>query len=129
MRVLSGLGLLWSGAAYADIDPKCVGLPQPPDYNEQVQADFQANYFALSASQSPIHGPVPHEPGHGSIGFDIKVVPSLGCEQRFVLNWTKTEQTNKTPLIPQLARNGHRVDADRDIAGLEMCHELLLDAA
>lgn len=103
MRVVFGLGVLWSSAAYADIDPKCVGLPQPPDYNEQVQADFQANYFALSASQSPIHGPIPHEPGHGSIGVDVKLVPSVGCEQRFVLNWTKTEQTNKTPLIPQLA--------------------------
>lgn len=103
MRWMIAVALGWSTPAWADIDPKCVGLEQPPDYNEQVQADFQANYFALAASQSVLHGPVPHEPGRGSIGVDLKVVPALGCEQRFVLNWTKTEQTNKTPLIPQLA--------------------------
>jgi hypothetical protein len=94
---------LFSGAAFADVDPACQGLPKPDDYNEQAQQDFQANYFALASTFSPVHGPVPHEPGHGSIGVDVRVMPALPCERRFVLDWTKTEQTNKSPLIPTLA--------------------------
>ncbi len=88
--------------AYATIDPDCRGLAKPDDYNEQVQADFLNNYAALSTTLSPIHGPIPHEPGTASIGIDALIIPPLSCEQRYVMNWTKTEDTNKTPVAPRL---------------------------
>jgi hypothetical protein len=87
--------------ALASIDPQCQGIPLPEDYDEQAQQDFLQNYVALATTLSPIHAPVPHEGGHGAIGVDFGVVPPLGCERRLVLNYTKTEDTNKTPLIPR----------------------------
>lgn len=93
------LGL--TGEAFAEVDEKCAGLPQPDDYDEQVQQDFLQNYVALAATNSPIHGPVPHDQGRGAIGIDFGIIPPLGCDKRYVLNWTKTEDTNKTPVIPK----------------------------
>ncbi|HMV69333.1 MAG TPA: hypothetical protein PKA64_21000 [Myxococcota bacterium] len=107
--------LLYASAAHADIDPKCQDIPRPDDYDEQVQGDFQANYFALASSQSPMHAAIPHEPGHGSIGVDAKVIPGLTCDQRYVLNWTKTEQTNKSPMLPQISAS-FAFPAIKDIA-------------
>lgn len=92
-----------SSTALASVDEACADLSIPDDYNEQVQQDFMQNYFALIASFSPLHGPVPHAPGRGSVGVDLAVVPPLGCAKRFVLNWTKTEDTNKTPILPRIA--------------------------
>jgi hypothetical protein len=66
-----------------------------------VQQDFLQNYPALYTTLSPIHGPIPHEPGHGAIGLDLNVVPPLPCSKRLVLNYTKTEDTNKTPVVPR----------------------------
>jgi hypothetical protein len=101
--VVAGLGL--TTAAWAEVDPECEGLDIPADYDEQVQQDFQANYFALTSSFSPIHAAIPHEPGRGAIGIDAAIMPPLGCEKRYVLNWTKTEDTNKSPLLPRVFAN------------------------
>ena len=89
-------------SARASIDPKCAGLSIPGDYDEQAQQDFLANYFALSTTLSPAHGPIPHEPGHGAVGVHLGIIPPLGCARRMVLNYTKTEDTNKSPLVPRL---------------------------
>ncbi len=98
------IAVLWgsSAPAQASVDPECTGLAQPADYDEQVQGDFLNNYAALSTTLSPIHGPIPHEPGTASVGLDLLGIPPLACEQRYVLNWTKTEDTNKTPVAPRL---------------------------
>jgi len=98
--VLAGLGV--AGTSHAVVDPKCAGLPKPSDYNELVQQDFLLNYFALSSTFSPLHAPIPHEPGHGSFGVDFNGIPPLSCRKRFALEWTKTEETNKSPVVPQL---------------------------
>lgn len=95
----------FSTASWAEVDPACEGLPRPSDYDEQVQQDFQANYFALTSSFSPIHAAIPHEGGRGAIGIDASVMPPLSCEKRFVLNWTKTEDTNKSPILPRVFAN------------------------
>jgi hypothetical protein len=89
--------------AHAEVDPRCEGLPKPADYDEQTQQDFQANYFALTSTFSGIHGAVPHKPGHGAIGIHLNVMPPLSCERRYVLEWTKTEDTNKSPVLPRLS--------------------------
>ncbi len=88
--------------AMAEIDPRCEGLARPADYDEQVQQDFQANYYALVSSFSPMHAPVPHAPGRGSLGVDVSILPPLSCAKQYVLNWTKTEDTNKSPVLPRL---------------------------
>lgn len=102
MRAIVAAMLLVPGLAQAEVDPKCEGLPKPADYDEQVQQDYQQNYFALAASYSPKHGPVPHEGGHGAIVVGLNVMPPLGCAKRFVLEWTKTEDTNKSPILPRI---------------------------
>lgn len=104
MRIVFGmLAVGWATVASAGaIDDACLGLSRPDDYDEQQQQDFMSNYFALSTTFSPIHGPIPHDPGHGAVGIELNVVPPLGCKRRFVLNYTKTEDTNKTPVIPRL---------------------------
>lgn len=73
----------------------------PADYSEQGQQDFLLNYFSLATTFSPIHAPVPHKPGTGSIGLELSGIPPLGCERRLVLDYTKTEDTNKTPVAPR----------------------------
>lgn len=88
--------------ASAFIDPKCEDYVIPADYNEQAQQDFLANYVTLATSLSPLHGPIPHEPGHGSVGLDLGIIPPLGCGRRLVLNGTKTEDTNKSPAVPRI---------------------------
>ena len=93
--------LFVAGEAWASVDPACQGLELPEDYDEQAQQDFLNNYFALSSTYSPVHAPVPHDPGHGAIGLDVGIIPPLGCERRLVLNYTKTEDTNKSPVLPR----------------------------
>jgi len=97
------LGLLSAGAAHAQVAEACLDYagPPPAGYDEQVQQDFLANHAALATTFSPLHAPVPHEPGHGAIGVDLAVMPPLGCERRFVLNHTKTEETNMAPVVPR----------------------------
>jgi hypothetical protein len=92
-----------STPAWGFVDPKCAdeAANLPADYDEQVQQDFLQNYPALYTTLSPIHGPIPHEPGHGAIGLDLNVVPPVGCSKRLVLNYTKTEDPNKTPVVPR----------------------------
>lgn len=87
--------------ARAEVDARCDALVQPADYDEQVQTDFLNNYPALSTTLSPVHGPIPHKAGHGAVGVDLLLIPPLGCGQRMVLDWTKTEDTNKVPLAPR----------------------------
>jgi hypothetical protein len=96
------VGLLAAAPASAQIAPECAGITKPADYDELVQADFLANYVSLATTLSPVHGPVPHEPGHGAVGLDIGVIPPLNCEHRLVLSGTKTEDPNKTPVVPRL---------------------------
>lgn len=99
--VMMSVGLVFASSAWAQVDANCASLAQPADYEEQVQQDFLQNYTALGFTLSPLHGPVPHEAGRGSIGLDLAVLPPLGCKRRFVLDWTKTEETNKLPVIPK----------------------------
>ncbi len=70
-------------------------------YNEQAQQDFLLNYFALATTLSPLHSAVPLEGGMGSVGLELDIIPPLGCDRRLVLNGTKTEDTNKTPVAPR----------------------------
>ncbi len=91
-----------AGPARAQIAPECADYAGPPprDYNEGAQQDFLKNYTALATTFSPIHGPIPHEPGRGAVGVRVGLMPPLGCERRMVLNHTKTEDTNIAPVIP-----------------------------
>ena len=85
---------------------------QPDGYDGVAQQDFLANYFALSLSDSPIHAPIPDEPGHGHVGLQVLAIPPLPCSRRLVEYETphtqvppsgKFENTNKTPAAPRLA--------------------------
>ena len=96
--------LLSLGTAQAAIDPACQDLANgavPEDYREADQEAYLLNYFSLATTLSPLHGPVPHAPGHGSISLEASVIPPLPCERRLVLSYTKTEDTNKAPVMPR----------------------------
>jgi hypothetical protein len=98
------VGLLGAQDAFAQVDPACqdeFDQGMPDDYDDVTQQDFLMNYAALYTSLSPVHAPVPHEPGHGAIGLDLGIVPPLSCKHRFALGFTKTEDTNKTPILPR----------------------------
>ncbi|MEN0066122.1 MAG: hypothetical protein AAGA48_28535 [Myxococcota bacterium] len=97
---------MWTllSSAFGQVDPRCLDLANagpPADYDEQVQQDFLQNYYALASTFSANHGPVPHEAGRGSVGIDVGGVPPLGCRRRLVLNYTKTENTNRSPIMPR----------------------------
>ncbi|MAA79941.1 MAG: hypothetical protein CL916_11860 [Deltaproteobacteria bacterium] len=96
------LSLLFQAKAY--VDPACQEVADqgiPDGYSEQGQQDFLLNYFALATTFSPAHAPIPADPGTGMIGLEIAVIPPLGCHRRLVLNYTKTEDTNKVPALPR----------------------------
>jgi hypothetical protein len=93
--------ILLASPAQALIDPKCADTVRPFDYDEQTQQDFLANYFSLATTLSPIHGPIPHEAGHGAVGLDLLGIPPLKCEKRFVMEFSKTEETNLVPVAPR----------------------------
>lgn len=91
-------------ALAANVDPKCeeaaaAARADPPD--EQGQQNFLLNYFSLATSFSPLHGVLPNEPGHGAVSFEASIIPALSCERRLVFQGTKTEDTNKAPLLPR----------------------------
>jgi hypothetical protein len=98
------LAVVPSTAFATGIDPRCADLAgsKPADYDEQQQQDFLANYYALGSSFSGVHAPIPHESGRGSIGVRLAGLPPLPCRRRFALDWTKTEDTNKSPVLPTI---------------------------
>ena len=96
--------LLTLGVSLAYVDPACEEIANagpPADYSELTQNNFLLNYYALATTFSALHGPIPHKPGTGSIGLELSILPPLGCKQRLVLDYTKTEDTNKTPILPR----------------------------
>ncbi len=100
-RFLLLIAFIWGAEARAQIAPECRGMKIASDYDEVTQQDFMSNYVALSTTLSPLHGPIPHEPGRGAVGLELAVMPPLSCERRLVLGGTKTEDTNKTPVVPR----------------------------
>jgi hypothetical protein len=97
---------IWSGllacattVAFASVDPACEGKTQR--FDDQGQQNFLLNYFALSTTFSALHGPMPTQPGTGSVSLEMGVIPPLSCERRLVLNDSKTEDTNKAPVFPR----------------------------
>ena len=96
--------LIAMNAAEAYVDPACEEVAAqgvPDDYDEQAQQDFLLNYFALATTLSPLHAPIPHKTGKGGAGIELAIIPPLSCERRLVLNYTKTEDTNKAPIAPR----------------------------
>lgn len=88
--------------AWAQVSADCQ-VPKPDDYDEIVQQDFLQNYPALALTFSPIHAPIPHEPGRGAIGMDFAVIPGLPCEKRMVLEWSKEEDASFSPIAPRIS--------------------------
>ena len=96
--------LIGIGAAHGYVAEECQDVADagpPADYDEQAQQDFLLNYFALATTLSPLHAPVPHKAGTGGAGIELAIIPPLSCERRLVLNYTKTEDTNKAPVAPR----------------------------
>lgn len=94
------IALLLAGIARADCEAEVAAGP-PSDYDEVAQRDFLLNYFALATALSPLHGPIPAEPGHGVVGIELAGVPPLSCRRRLVLAYSKAEDANTVPVVPR----------------------------
>ncbi|MCA9489913.1 MAG: hypothetical protein KC621_08315, partial [Myxococcales bacterium] len=99
------IALLSASAAFAQIAPECADAAAgdaPKWYvDDQHQQDYLLNFFALATTLSPIHAPIPNEPGHGDVSLELSLIPPLSCDRRLVLSRTKTEETNKAPILPR----------------------------
>ena len=105
------IAILLGSVAFAAVDPACMATadtdgdgvagPAPQGYSEEAQNNYLLNFYALATTFSALHAPIPHDPGHGSLGLEISGMPQLSCEHRLVLSYTKTEDTNKTPILPR----------------------------
>jgi hypothetical protein len=88
-------------AARAQIDAACQDVPKPANYDEDAQQAFLANYSASSFLLQPGTAILPAPAGHAGFALEAAVVPGLPCERRFVLDHTKTEDTDKLPVVPR----------------------------
>ena len=103
--------LLFSNIAQAYVDPACAEVadtdgdgtpgPAPSGYSEDAQQNYLLNFFSAGTTFSPLHAPVPSPAGTGSFGVELSIIPPLGCEKRLVLDYRKTEDTNKMPVLPR----------------------------
>lgn len=91
---------------------------RPDDYNEVQQRDYLQNYFALGGSFSGVHGPLPHEPRRGMVGVRFNGLPPLSCRRRFALDYTKTERTNISPVLPTVTAS-YAFGGDRVVPYIE----------
>lgn len=87
---------------HAQISPECSGVKVPADYSEQAQQSFLQNYFAATFLMTPLAPPVVAAGPRGSAGLELGGIPPLPCERRLVLEGTKTEETNRSPVNPRL---------------------------
>lgn len=75
--------LLAAGAARAQGAAACAtdAAGAPPAWSEvdPSQRDLLQNYYALATSFSPLHAPVPMEPGHGALAIEASLVPPPAC--------------------------------------------------
>lgn len=102
MRLLFATSFFFfSFSSLAIMDPRCVGVARPADYDENKQRSFLQNYFAASFMLTPLTPIAPYDGPKVGVGLELSLVPGLSCEQRFVFDATKTEDTNKMPIFPR----------------------------
>lgn len=103
MKKLSFILILFGAViSWAQIAPECAGIEKPADYNEEKQQAFMQNHFMSMFLPLPSIDAHPSDHDYKSIGLDTTYVPKLTCRQRLALNATKTEDANKTPLLPRI---------------------------
>ena len=103
--------LFFSQQVHAYVDPACADVadtdgdgnpgPAPEGYSEEGQQNYLLNFFSAGTTFSPLHAPIPSPAGTGSFGVELSIIPPLGCDRRLVLEYTKTEDTNKMPVLPR----------------------------
>lgn len=103
------LGLLPSGVALASIDPACdldqngeVDGYNADTWDEAQQYVNMLNFYSASMNPSALHSPAPFQALKFSAGLEFSSIPALGCLERTVFYGTKTEDTNKSPVLPRL---------------------------
>lgn len=92
---------LWPQIVQAQIAPECAGIEKPADYDEEKQRSFMHNHAMSMFMPLPIIDSHPSDQARGAIGIDTTLVPKLTCRERLALNATKTEDTDKMPLLPR----------------------------
>jgi hypothetical protein len=88
--------------SFAQIAPECIGVKIPPNYDEDQQRAFMQNYFIALFMPLPFINWHPSDSIKSNAGFDISYVPKLSCQERLVIKGTKTENTDKGPVMPRI---------------------------
>ncbi len=94
------LWLASTTTAQAQIAPECTGVAVPANYDEARQQAHLANYFAAGFLLTPGLA-APRTSSGGAVGLELGLIPPLSCSARLVLDGTKTEDTNKSPVLPR----------------------------
>jgi hypothetical protein len=92
--------ILFAAPLFAQIAPECEGVTKPLGYDEEKQRTF-LNNFAIASFVQPfsLHGLSSDEKA-ASAGLSLGYIPPLSCRERLAMNGTKTEDSNKTPIVP-----------------------------
>lgn len=77
-------------------DPDAAGLYEDQQYLNLL------NFYSLILAPSALRSPAPFPPIRIAPSLELAYVPSLNCLERAVFYGTKTEYTNKTPVLPRI---------------------------
>jgi len=107
--------LVWIGQmfgshlAYAQLAEGCdddgdgkVNGYDPSTWDEGLQAANQMNFYGMMMSYSPIQSPAALTAGKLVPKLELSYVPQQDCLERAVFDGQKTENTNKTYVLPRL---------------------------
>lgn len=100
--------LLTPGLSLADVDPKCDvdGDSRTDGYDTSLTSEAAqqwnlANATSLAMTLSPLMAPNSYRPFEVVVSLELNQLDYMTCEERTVLSGGKTEDTNKTPIIPR----------------------------
>lgn len=99
-------------SAQASVDPACDqdqdGIVDTAN-TDTWDSDYEAqqyvnmlNFYSVSMNPSALRSPAPFQVLKFNASLEMSSIPALNCLERTVFYGTKTEDTNKTPVLPRL---------------------------
>jgi len=109
VAVAAGVWMLGAGSAAAQLAQGCdedgdevVDGFDEATYDEVQQQMNLINFYGISMAYSPVHSPAPFKALKVVPKLELAYLPQLTCLERTVYYGTKTENTNKSPVVPRI---------------------------